>query len=50
MAVSCTKFHKTINTKDKDVAQKAIVFDKMTPDVFYCPTQKVSTMKKLIVR
>lgn len=36
--------------KGKEFLRKTIVFDKMTQDVFYCPTEKPSTMNKLIVR
>uniref|UniRef100_A0A1B0D1N6 Uncharacterized protein n=1 Tax=Phlebotomus papatasi TaxID=29031 RepID=A0A1B0D1N6_PHLPP len=35
--------------KMKDMMRKSIVFDKMTPDVFYCPTTKPS-FEKLIVK
>ncbi|XP_032595421.1 uncharacterized protein LOC6566685 [Drosophila grimshawi] len=34
--------------KEKDMMRK-IVFDKKTPDVFYCPIQKPSSMSKIIV-
>ncbi|KAL3271517.1 hypothetical protein HHI36_021996 [Cryptolaemus montrouzieri] len=34
----------------KDMMRKSIVFDKNTPDVFYCPIQKPSGMEKLIVK
>ncbi|XP_030556400.1 uncharacterized protein LOC115759574 isoform X1 [Drosophila novamexicana] len=34
--------------KEKDMMRK-IVFDKKTPDVFYCPMQKPSSMNKIIV-
>ncbi|XP_045468167.1 uncharacterized protein LOC123676349 [Harmonia axyridis] len=34
----------------KDMMRKSIVFDKNTPDVFYCPIQKPSGMDKLIVK
>lgn len=37
-------------TKDKDMMRKSIVFDKKTPDVFYCPSSKPSGFDKLIVR
>lgn len=36
--------------KEKDMLRKSIVFDKKTPDVFYCPMQKPSGLNKLIVR
>lgn len=41
---------KSIKIKDKDMLRKSIVYDKKTPDVFYCPTSKPSGMDKLIVR
>lgn len=34
----------------KDMMRKSIVYDKNTPDVFYCPIQKPSGMEKLIVK
>ncbi|XP_044763540.1 uncharacterized protein LOC123320312 [Coccinella septempunctata] len=34
----------------KDMMRKSIVYDKNTPDVFYCPIQKPSGMDKLIVK
>lgn len=34
----------------KDMMRKSIVFDKNTPDVFYCPIQKPTGMDKLIVK
>lgn len=43
-AVSAKKY------KEKDMMRKSIVFDKNTPDVFYCPTQKPTGFDKLIVR
>lgn len=36
--------------KEKDMMRKSIVFDKHTPDVFYCPMQKPTSFNKLIVR
>ncbi|XP_055386237.1 uncharacterized protein LOC129615142 isoform X2 [Condylostylus longicornis] len=44
------KYGDKINLKEKDLMRKSIVFDKKTPDVFYCPMQKPSNMNKLIVR
>lgn len=44
------KFGDKITVKEKDMMRKSIVFDKKTPDVFYCPMQKPATMNKLIVR
>lgn len=44
------KFGDKIPIKEKDMMRKSIVFDKKTPDVFYCPMQKPSSMNKLIVR
>lgn len=37
-------------SKEKDMMRKSIVFDKNTPDVFYCPTSKPTGFDKLIVR
>lgn len=37
-------------SKDKDMMRKSIVFDKNTPDVFYCPSRKPTSFDKLIVR
>lgn len=34
----------------KDMMRKSIVFDKNTPDVFYCPIHKPSGFDKLIVK
>ncbi|XP_019758389.2 uncharacterized protein LOC109536561 isoform X2 [Dendroctonus ponderosae] len=34
----------------KDMTRKSIVFDKNTPDVFYCPIHKPTGMDKLIVK
>lgn len=39
----------TFAMKDSMI-RKSIVFDKNTPDVFYCPIQKPSGMDKLIVK
>lgn len=39
-----------LNIKDKDMMRKSIVYDKRTPDVFYCPTSKPSGFDKLIVK
>lgn len=45
------KFGDKLNQiKGKEFLRKTIVFDKMTPDVFYCPTEKPSATNKLIVR
>lgn len=33
-----------------DMMRKSIVFDKNTPDVFYCPIHKPTGFDKLIVR
>lgn len=40
----------SIKIKDKDLLRKSIVFDKKTPDVFYCPASKPTGFDKLIVR
>ncbi|KAG4079213.1 hypothetical protein HA402_004588 [Bradysia odoriphaga] len=54
IALSCIVFAndkvKSIKIKDKDMLRKSIVYDKKTPDVFYCPTSKPTGMDKLIVR
>ncbi|KAL1501617.1 hypothetical protein ABEB36_006914 [Hypothenemus hampei] len=34
----------------KDMVRKSIVYDKNTPDVFYCPIHKPTGMDKLIVK
>ncbi|XP_055539356.1 uncharacterized protein LOC129726543 [Wyeomyia smithii] len=39
-----------IKYKEKDLMRKSIVYDKNTPDVFYCPTNKPTGMDKMIVR
>ncbi|XP_034232131.1 uncharacterized protein LOC117640041 isoform X1 [Thrips palmi] len=36
--------------KAKDMMKKSIVFDKNTPDVFYCPQSKPTGFDKMIVR
>ncbi|XP_025829122.1 uncharacterized protein LOC108739666 isoform X2 [Agrilus planipennis] len=36
--------------KDKDMLRKSIVYDKNTPDVFYCPVQKPKGFEKMIVK
>ena len=41
---------KTIKVIDKDLLKKSIVFDKHTPNVFYCPISKPSGYDNLIVR
>ncbi|XP_055599099.1 uncharacterized protein LOC129748485 [Uranotaenia lowii] len=41
---------KHLKYKEKDLMRKSIVYDKNTPDVFYCPTNKPSGMNKMIVR
>ncbi|XP_018016864.1 uncharacterized protein LOC108673527 isoform X2 [Hyalella azteca] len=33
-----------------DMLRKSIVFDKATPDVFYCPVEKLMTFDKMYVR
>lgn len=33
-----------------DMMRKSIVFDKMTPDVFYCPLDKPTSFEKMYVR
>lgn len=34
----------------KDMLRKSIVFDQKTPDVFYCPLHKPTSMDKLMVK
>ncbi|RZC33211.1 uncharacterized protein BDFB_001130 [Asbolus verrucosus] len=34
----------------KDMMRKSIVFDKNTPDVFYCPIHKPTSFDKMIVK
>lgn len=41
---------KHIKYKEKDLMRKSIVYDKNTPDVFYCPMNKPTGMDKMIVR
>jgi hypothetical protein len=41
---------KHLKYKEKDMMRKSIVFDKNTPDVFYCPSNKPTGFEKLIVR
>lgn len=41
---------KSIKITDKDMMRKSIVYDKNTPDVFYCPTSKPHGFEKLIVK
>lgn len=40
----------SVLAKDKDMMRKSIVYDKRTPDVFYCPTSKPTGFDKLIVK
>lgn len=44
------KFDRTIKVNGKDLTRKAIVFDKDTPDVFYCIPNKPTGEDKIIVR
>jgi ATP-dependent DNA helicase 2 subunit 2 len=41
---------KHIKYKEKDLMRKSIVYDKNTPDVFYCPINKPTGMDKMIVK
>lgn len=41
---------RTIKVNGKDLTRKAIVFDKDTPDVFYCIPHKPTGADKIIVR
>ncbi|XP_055305722.1 uncharacterized protein LOC129570217 isoform X2 [Sitodiplosis mosellana] len=44
------KYDRTIKVNGKDLTRKAIVFDKDTPDVFYCIPNKPTGTDKIIVR
>lgn len=44
------KYDRTIKVNGKDLTRKAIVFDKDTPDVFYCIPSKPTGEDKIIVR
>ncbi|XP_031632202.1 uncharacterized protein LOC116346348 isoform X2 [Contarinia nasturtii] len=44
------KFDRTIKVNGKDLTRKSIVFDKETPDVFYCIPNKPTEEDKIIVR
>lgn len=44
------KYDRTIKVNGKDLTRKAIVFDKDTPDVFYCIPTKPTGEDKIIVR
>lgn len=39
-----------LQVRAKDMTRKSIVFDKNTPDVFYCPIQKPTGFEKLMVK
>ncbi|KAK2575310.1 hypothetical protein KPH14_008159 [Odynerus spinipes] len=39
-----------ITVKGGDMIRKSIVFDKNTPDVFYCPQHKPTGFEKMIVK
>lgn len=41
---------KSVKVNNKDMLRKSIIFDKNTPDVFYCPTQKPIGFDKMIVK
>ncbi|TMW46578.1 hypothetical protein DOY81_008342 [Sarcophaga bullata] len=47
--MTSASFDKKNNVNEKDLMRKAIVFDKNTPNLFYCSTHKPS-MNKMIVR
>lgn len=49
MAMASDKFEKKLSVNEKDLMRKAIVFDKNTPNLFYCSTHKPSA-NKMIVR
>lgn len=44
------KYDRTIKVNGKDLTRKSIVFDKDTPDVFYCIPSKPTGTDKIIVR
>lgn len=44
------KYDRTIKVNGKDLTRKSIVFDKDTPDVFYCIPSKPTGADKIIVR
>lgn len=44
------KYDRTIKVNGKDLTRKSIVFDKETPDVFYCIPSKPTGTDKIIVR
>jgi len=35
---------------DEDIIRKSIVYDKNTPDVFYCPQEKPEGMNNMLVK
>ncbi|CAG9769989.1 unnamed protein product [Ceutorhynchus assimilis] len=49
LAIFATLLALALGVKDS-MMRKSIVFDKNTPDVFYCPIHKPSGMDKLIVK
>lgn len=44
------QFDRVIKVNGKDLTRKSIVFDKDTPDVFYCIPSKPTGEDKIIVR
>lgn len=44
------RMDKSIKINGKDMTRKSIVFDKDTPDVFYCIPNKPTGEDKIIVR
>lgn len=50
VALTAAAKEKHIKYKEKDLMRKSIVYDKNTPDVFYCPSNKPTGMDKMIVR
>lgn len=44
------KYDRTIKVNGKDLTRKSIVFDKETPDVFYCIPSEPIGVDKIIVR
>lgn len=50
VAAVTIEFSTAVKVKSKDMMRKSIVFDKNTPDVFYCPMTKPTGIDKLIVK
>lgn len=46
VAAVTIEFSTAVKVKSKDMMRKSIVFDKNTPDVFYCPMTKPTGIVK----